>query len=108
MNKTLPALVSPGARVGVIYPLAAQESLVQSKYADSELDIVMTGGSPYHRDAMRIVCEAAGRLVASGATILVLDCIGYPHSMAVVVGKTTGLPAVLSRRLATHVAAELL
>lgn len=61
-------------KLGLIVPLAGQEPAMAEKWQSLGLEITIASASPY---AASDVEGAARTLVADGASIVVLDCIGY-------------------------------
>jgi protein AroM len=53
--------------------------------------------------------EAVGRACrTSGASLVVMDCLGYTLAMKAAVTRASGLPVLLARSLAARLAAELI
>jgi protein AroM len=103
------AVVGLGARaaaVGVVCPLPDQVAMTFAKFEGSGLHLRVGASSPYTGSEVELA-EVAGRLVADGAELLALDCIGYTdaHRRA---AASAGVPVVLARSVAARLTAELL
>lgn len=90
-------------KLGILVPLQEQEEDIKEKWKD--VPLVAESANPYQHDAD--LAAPARKLKESGATIIVLDCMGYTESHKYIVKQVTGLPVILSRSVVARVAAEL-
>lgn len=100
----------PSGAVGVITPVAEQveeQEARWSKVLGARPGVAAC--SPYELEgqAGRLRTAAEG-LVAGGAKLIVLDCLGYTQEMKQIVYQASGVPVVLARTTLARVAAELL
>jgi len=104
LSATVRAL-NPGLRLFVIVPHEAQIPFQQARWRTLGFDATLRAASPY----VPADFSAFGREArASGATMILLDCLGYTLTMKAQVAASSGLPVLLVRSLAARVAAELL
>lgn len=93
--------MNPTAKIGLIVPLDNQKTSLLNKWG--QLDVIAEAASPYEDSDIR---GAAQKLHEKGATILVLDCIGYQEQHKREAFEATGLPVILPQTLIARIAAE--
>ncbi|MBM7573445.1 AroM family protein [Aquibacillus albus] len=89
-------------KLGIIVPLEEQIGQLTKKWGD--IPIVVSAASPYEKVDIE---SPSNYLKEKGATLFVLDCMGYTEEHKHRVKKTTNLPALLPRSLVARVATEL-
>jgi protein AroM len=104
LSATVRALkLSP--RLFVLVPHEAQIPFQQARWRALGFDATVSAASPYAPADLGAIGREAR---ASGAAIILLDCLGYTLAMKAQVAASSGLPVILVRSLAARVAAELL
>ncbi|SDY99258.1 protein AroM [Evansella caseinilytica] len=88
--------------LGLLVPLAEQKQQLIEKW--DALPVVAAAASPYEAGDFE---RPAQELKANGATIIVLDCMGYTEQHKKIVKAATGLPVILARSIVARIAAEL-
>ncbi|WP_066248336.1 AroM family protein [Neobacillus drentensis] len=89
--------------LGVMVPLQEQEGVLTGKWGN--VPHVTASANPYLEEDDFVTPSL--KLKESGATIIVLDCMGYTEKHKNIVKRTTNLPVILSRSVVARVAAEL-
>lgn len=89
-------------KIGIIVPVESQKTTLLHKWGN--IDVVAEAASPYEDSDIK---AAAQSLKAQGASLLVLDCIGYQEKHKQEAFSATGLPVILPQTLVARVAAEL-
>lgn len=109
-RRIIPPLVASivdGHQVGVIVPLVEQLSSQQRKWQALENPPLYAIASPLHDSDSTLI--AAGRqLMAQGADVLMLDCLGFHQRHRDVLQKALGVPVLLSNVMLARLASELL
>lgn len=92
--------------IGVICPLPQQIKGSIDKFARTDVRVVGTDVDPYHADSSAYG-KAAADLRARGASVIVLDCMGYTnaHRQAARAGSDT--PVLLARTITARLVGEL-
>lgn len=93
--------INPAEKIGIIVPLEEQRTSLVSKWEG--LNVIAEAASPYEDSD---ISGAAQRLQEKGATILILDCIGYQERHKRDAIQATGLPVFLPQTLVARIAAE--
>ena len=99
--------ITESGTLGVIVPMPQQQEVMKPKWQRTGLDVVSAAASPYSSTEAELA-EAARRLKASGATLVVLDCLGFGSQHARIVRRESGLPVLVPRTLLGRIAAELM
>lgn len=89
-------------RLGLIVPLEEQKTQLAEKWGD--IPVVTAAASPYEDADME---GPARELKEKGATVFVLDCMGYTEEHKQKIKSVTGLPTILSRSIVARIAAEM-
>ena len=109
-RRIIPPLVASivdGHQVGVIVPLVEQLSAQQRKWQMLENPPIYAIASPMHDSDSTLI--AAGRqLLAQGADVLMLDCLGFHQHHRDVLQKALEIPVLLSNVMLARLASELL
>lgn len=109
-RRIIPPLVASivdGHQVGVIVPLVEQLSAQQRKWQMLENPPLYAIASPIHDSDSTLI--AAGRqLLAQGADVLMLDCLGFHQHHRDVLQKALEIPVLLSNVMLARLASELL
>ena len=109
-ERIIPPLVSSivdGHQVGVIVPLAGLIEGQMEKWQLLENAPLYDVASPVHGHENELV--AAGKaLLAKGADVLMLDCLGYHQKHRDLLQKALDVPVLLSNVLVARLASELL
>ena len=102
LNNTVNALMETGT-LGLIIPLEEQRNTLVEKWCNTNVELKVEVASPYEKSD---VYGAARRLQEQGASLIVLDCMGYNelHKEDAVEG--SGLPVILPRTLTARIVAE--
>ncbi|AZO80714.1 MULTISPECIES: AroM family protein [unclassified Bosea (in: a-proteobacteria)] len=101
---TVAALVQD-AQLGIIVPLAEQIASEAGKWAPLARPPIYAAASPYGGDGLS-VAEAAEALAERGASILLMDCMGFVerHRQE---AAAAGLPVILSNALIAKIVSEV-
>lgn len=92
--------------MGIISPLAEQCEDAVQKFAGYE--VVTAWANPYSASDIEIA-NATRTLVAQGATLIVLDCMGYTERQRCSARTASrGVPVVLARSLVARLVAEVI
>ncbi len=106
---TLRSVLAPGSTLAVLCPLDRQIEEVRAKYTrllGTGIGLVIAASSPYvasSEDEDRAIEAFSG----SGASALVLDCIGYGRAHRARFGAALRVPVLSARSLSARIAAEL-
>lgn len=98
------AVCPPGAKLGVLVPLAEQEALSGGKYRDMGYDVVCGHGNPY--GDMKELAENAR--VFRGCFAVVMHCMGYGREHRRVVAEASGALMLEANAVMGRMAGELL
>jgi protein AroM len=88
--------------LGLIVPLEEQKTQLIEKWGD--IPVIVVAASPYEDADFE---GPAKELKEKGATVYVLDCMGYTEEHKQKVKSVTGLPTILSRSIVARIAAEM-
>lgn len=109
-RRIIPPLVASivgGHQVGVIVPLVEQLAAQQRKWQMLENPPLYAIASPLHDSDSTLI--AAGRqLLAQGADVQMLDCLGFHQHHRDVLQKALEVPVLLSNVMLARLASELL
>lgn len=94
-----------GRPVAILTPHADQVETQAERWRARGIAPTVIFASPY---AAADFVAAGRRARASGASLVVMDCLGYTLAMKAAVAKASGLPVLLPRSLVARLAAELL
>jgi protein AroM len=94
-----------GRRLGVIVPIEHQRASYRARWSRVDPDVVVVVASPY--DGQVRLVDAAESLRRAGASLVVMDCMGFTGAMKCVVREVTGAPALLPATVLGRVLAEL-
>lgn len=109
----LVAAALPGARLGVIVPLAEQVADARQRWGELARTLRPDGAvavetaSPYETDPAGLVA-AAGSLGAWGAGVIILDCMAFTPQARDLVRDNVPVPVILPRTVLAGALAELL
>jgi protein AroM len=106
MRRALAGYAECGYRVGVVCPLVEQIEVVERSWYDVGIPVQVAAADPYAAVAANLAAAAA-RVVDDGATLVVLDCIGYTERDRRIAREASGAPVILARSLTAKLAAEL-
>lgn len=98
---TVKAVIGEG-KLGSVVPLEEQKEQLARKWGS--INNCSEAATPY---ATSDIESAAHSLKAQGATLLVMDCMGYTEEHKARAHQATGLPVILARSLVAKVASEL-
>lgn len=101
------AMVQQQQRVGIVVPIGEQIVEQAAKWQRLPSPPVYAVASPYQGDEATFA-DAAERLKAQGAALVVLDCIGYHQQHRAWLQQRLDVPVLLSSQLVARLAAELL
>jgi|SRR5699024_6069541 len=93
-------------KLGLIMPLAEQKESLLKKWERISLPIVTGVASPYEETVD--ITKPAETLKQQGATMIVLDCMGYTQQHKKEVLDSSNLPTLLSKSLTASVVKEYL
>lgn len=93
-----------GGVIGALCPLPEQQEQTVAKFAPAP--VITAVANPYG-GAPREFADAAADLTARGASVVVLDCMGYSEAHRAHVRAATALPVVLARSLVARLAGEV-
>src|SRR5699024_590602 len=97
--------VLKNAKLGLIIPLERQRKDLLKKWERIEAPTITEVASPYEDVDM---AQPAEKLKQQGATMIVLDCMGYSEEHKMQVREASDLPTLLSRSLTASVVKEYL
>lgn len=97
--------VFDGGRLGVIVPIVEQRQSYRARWSRVDARVAVVVASPYD-DPARLV-DAADELRRAGASLVVMECMGFTSGMKRVVREVTGAPALLPATVLARVLAEL-
>jgi protein AroM len=99
------AAVFDGRRLGVIVPIDQQRESYRARWSRVDPRVTVVVASPYD-DPARLV-DAAEELRRAGASLVVMECMGFTSGMKQIVRDITGAPALLPATVLARVLAEL-
>ncbi|ENA5519399.1 AroM family protein [Escherichia albertii] len=108
--RILPPLVSSiveGHQVGVIVPVEDLLEAQAQKWQILQKPPLFSLGDPVHDSEQKII-EAGKELLANGADVIMLDCLGFNQRHRDLLQKQLDVPVLLSNVLIARLAAELL
>lgn len=108
--RILPPLVSSiveGHQVGVIVPVEELLEAQAQKWQILQKTPLFSLGDPVHDSEQKII-EAGKELLANGADVIMLDCLGFNQRHRDLLQKQLDVPVLLSNVLIARLAAELL
>ncbi|WP_113649565.1 AroM family protein [Escherichia albertii] len=108
--RILPPLVSSiveGHQVGVIVPVEELLEAQAQKWQILQKPPLFSLGEPVHDSEQKII-EAGKELLANGADVIMLDCLGFNQRHRDLLQKQLDVPVLLSNVLIARLAAELL
>ncbi|WP_078544751.1 AroM family protein [Litchfieldia alkalitelluris] len=103
LNAVVDSVLEKNGVLGVMVPLMEQKESLVKKWGDRPL--VVQSANPYQKDDDFVT--PARKLKELGATVIVLDCMGYTEEHKRKVKEHSNLPVILSRSIVARVAAEL-
>ncbi|MGH2317064.1 AroM family protein [Planococcus sp. SE5232] len=104
LNHIVQALMDKGS-LGIIIPLEEQRYSLTKKWDQSNLELLVEVASPYESSD---IAGAAKSLKERGASMIVMDCMGYNEIHKKEAVQATGLPVLLPRTLVARIVAEYL
>ena len=93
-----------GRPIAVLGPHDHQAAPLAARWRERGVKATTIVASPYHATDLTAVGRQARD---AGATLIVMDCLGYTLAMKSAVAASSGLPTILVRSLVARVAAEL-
>lgn len=109
-QRIIPPLVASivdGHQVGVIVPMAELLNVQAQKWQALKNEPYYALANPLHESEQELV-EAGQSLLAQGADVLMLDCLGFHQHHRDVLQKSLDVPVLLSNVLLARLASELL
>lgn len=109
-ERIIPPLVASivdGHQVGIILPVAEMIKFQELKWRKLTHPPLYALANPIHGSENDLL-EAGKKLMAEGADVLVLDCLGYHQKHRDLLQKQLDVPVLLSNVLVARLAAELL
>jgi protein AroM len=97
--------VFDGGRLGVIVPIAQQIDSYRARWVRVDSKVTVVVASPYD-DPARLV-DAGDALRRAGASLVVMECMGFTSAMKQIVRDVTGAPALLPASALARVLAEV-
>jgi protein AroM len=98
--------VFDGGRLGILIPLESQRDWAVRRFAPMTADPVIAVASPY--DDPEALIRAARELGRAGATLVVMNCMGYTPAMKALVRDVAAAPVLLPGSLVARFVAEVL
>ncbi|PIC83629.1 AroM family protein [Sporosarcina sp. P1] len=95
--------ISSSCSLGLIIPLEEQREKLLAKWNQQGLKLFTEVASPYEKSD---IAGAALALQEQGASLIVLDCMGYGEEHKLEAVKSSGLPVILPRTLVAQVLSE--
>lgn len=99
-------ILADGKKIAIMVPDLDQAESAAERWRESGLEAQIVCASPYLD--IGEIDRAAAPLRDSGASFLVMDCIGYTAQMKKLAGQASGLPVLLPRTLMAAVTAQFL
>ncbi len=109
-ERIIPPLVASivdGHQTGIILPLPDMLKSQHIKWQQLQQTPLYELANPVHETEESLL-NAGRKLLAAGADVLVLDCLGYHQKHRDLLQKTFDVPVLLSNALIAHLASELL
>jgi protein AroM len=109
-ERIIPPLVASivdGHQVGIILPIPELLPAQNKKWQQLENQPLYELANPVHGQEEDLL-NAGRKLLADGADVLVLDCLGYHQKHRDMLQKTLDVPVLLSNVLVARLASELL
>lgn len=103
LSHVLQAVLAKDRTLGLIIPLEEQRDSLVEKWEDTGFNIEIGVSSPYEKSNIR---DAATQLKEKGASIIVLDCMGYNETHKHEAKEASNVPVILSRTLAARIVQE--
>ncbi|MGO4738809.1 AroM family protein [Bosea sp. 2KB_26] len=100
------AALTQGAQLGIIVPLAEQIATEAGKWAGLDRKPLYAAASPYGGPSPNLV-EAASDLARRGATVLLMDCMGFVEAHRREAAEAAKLPVILSNSLIGKLVSEI-
>ena len=94
-----------GRRLGVIVPIVEQRDSYRARWSRVDPRVTVVVASPYDDPAHLV--DAAEELRRAGASLVVMECMGFTSGMKQIVRDVTGVPALLPATVLARVLAEL-
>ncbi|WP_233519526.1 AroM family protein [Mitsuokella sp. AF21-1AC] len=100
------AVLEKHQTLGILTPDSSQVQQARKRWLGYGASrVCVEAASPYLSE--QDVIQAGLRLKEQGASLIVMDCIGYTQNMKDIVHRETGLSVILGRTVAARIAAEL-
>ncbi|MEW7313781.1 AroM family protein [Buttiauxella gaviniae] len=109
-ERIIPPLVASivdGHQVGIILPVPEMMKFQHKKWQMLQSEPLYELANPVHGTEQDLI-DAGKKLVADGADVLVLDCLGFHQKHRDLLQKTLDIPVLLSNVLIARLASELL
>ncbi|WP_152397537.1 AroM family protein [Paenibacillus guangzhouensis] len=100
------ARLAGNAQLGLIIPLAEQKEDLYAKWRTYGVKVLIEAATPY-TGSLEDIGAAAERLAASGAQLIVLDCMGYSTAHRRAARESSGKPVILSNEMLFKMLSEL-
>ena len=94
-------------QIGIVVPLAEQIDSEAAKWRPLARPPIYAAASPYVETEPGLA-EAAAELAQRGATILLLDCMGFVERHRTEAARGSGLPVILSNSMIAKLVSEIL
>lgn len=95
-----------GGRLGVIVPIPHQREPAQARWSAVDPRVAVTVASPY-QDAGHLI-DAAEDLRRAGASLILMNCLGFTTAMKAAVRDVAGVPTLLPSSLLARFLGEML
>jgi protein AroM len=103
------AVAHGSGQLGVVVPLPAQQDVVSRRWQQAlGTPVMVDHADPYSRGAADAISTAATRLSRRGASLAVLDCMGYTEAHREAAAACAGIPVLLARSMVGRLTGELL
>lgn len=109
-DRILPAAVAAligKEQLGIVVPLAEQIDSEAAKWRPLARQPIYAAASPYVETESSLA-DAAAELARRGATILLLDCMGFVEHHRAEAVRGSGLPVILSNSMIAKLVSEIL
>lgn len=100
------AALAEAHQVGVVVPLPSQVASEGGKFSGLRRPPIYGVASPY-AEGDQALAEAARRLRAEGAEVLLMDCMGFVERHRRIAADAAGCPVILSNALIAKLTAEV-
>ena len=97
--------VFSGGKLGVLLPLAEQAEGAAARWSEVSPSLAIESESPYQDEAG--LSQIGERFRSAGATLIVVDCMGFTRAKKELLRRASGVPVLLASSLLARFIAEV-